>query len=57
MPKESLNNDPMSSPRARGKRLKIARQMAGLSRKSLEQKYQESVPALFIVGKTPIKAG
>ena len=39
MLQELLNNDSMSSPQARGKRLKIVRQMAGLSRKCLEQKY------------------
>ncbi len=39
---KSPNNDPMSSSLARGKRLKVARQMAGLTRKSLEQKYRIS---------------
>lgn len=33
------NNDPMSSAAARGKRLKTARLMAGLTRKGLEKKY------------------
>ncbi len=39
MANKSQNNDPMSSPAARGKRLKTARLMASLTRKGLEKKY------------------
>lgn len=39
MANKILNNDPMSSAIARGKRLKTARLMAGLTRKGLEKKY------------------
>jgi transcriptional regulator with XRE-family HTH domain len=39
MANKTQNNDPMSSATARGKRLKTARLMAGLTRKGLEKKY------------------
>jgi hypothetical protein len=39
MPNKHQNNDPKSSPLARGKRLKTVRMMAGLTRNGLEDKY------------------
>lgn len=42
MPNKNQSNDPMSSPAERGKRLKTARLMAGLTRKNLEKKYHLS---------------
>ncbi len=39
MPKKSQINDPKSSPIARGRRLKAARMMSGLTRNGLEEKY------------------
>jgi len=39
MSRKTLNNDPKSSPIARGKRLKSARMMADLTRNGIEEKY------------------
>lgn len=46
MPNKNHNSDPMSSPSARGKRLKTARLMAGLTRQNLEKKYHISASTI-----------